>query len=63
MSTTTGPTSLAECTGQQPDNLTVARARVIMREHLRCSTETCAARRTALALLVAAGDYVLAARR
>ncbi|MFI5492269.1 hypothetical protein [Actinoplanes sp. NPDC051859] len=42
-----------------PVELTVDRAHELMREHLRCTAETCGARRSALALLVRVGRYVL----
>jgi len=42
-----------------PVALTVERAHEVMREHLRCTAETCDARRTALDLLIGAGRYVL----
>jgi hypothetical protein len=42
-----------------PAELTVHRAHELMREHLRCTAETCGARRSALALLVRVGRYVL----
>jgi len=44
-------------------HLTVAQAHQLMREHLRCRTEDCHQREAALATLVDAGHYVLAASR
>ena len=53
--------ALAELCTTAPENLTVAAAPTVMQAHLTCDTSTCVPRRTALSLLVADGQYVLAA--
>jgi hypothetical protein len=46
-----------------PDEMTIAQAQRIMRDHIACATDGCMHRRRALGVLVDHGVYVLVDKR